>query len=168
MSRNDQLVLKSDRNTSLPLQLSTKVINTSGGVARYTLSKTKTATDIYFNTFKSVHEYGFTFLVGKTGIITLPVDLIGALTMKMISMSHDVTRMSLEGTSEAVRMVQQFFGDTFMIELANCIFQILTSELVTTQKSIGIRDLYILQCMDKSSKHHERIVFAQFCVSIYQ
>jgi hypothetical protein len=124
---------------------SAAVVNASGGLARSTLNTTQKGVDIAFNVVKACYRFGFKISKDTSGLVglpTLPIELLESFTMEGIDIGHQVTSQSLSGSSELIRVIQQFFGDPFAMELAYAVVKLVSKELVATGKQISLVELW--------------------------
>jgi hypothetical protein len=148
ISNANQVALR----TSLPFDANpssafavTDLVNVGGGVARLSLQKANTVTEACFNVAKASTSFGFG--IGKTffngmGFSTLPLDVAEFLALTGIEIGQGATWLSLQGSCELVRVIQELFGDRFSIELVRTVIDMTAFEIRKTGTKIGMVELW--------------------------
>lgn len=134
----------SERRSSTTTSIAT-VANASGGMARLGIQTAKGATDFAFETAKISTRFGLSIakgLVGGLGITTAPIEIAEFLALTGIEIGHGVTSMSLHGTGELIRVIQQFFGDPFALELARSVLSMVSVEIKKTGVEMGMFEMW--------------------------
>ncbi|KAJ3256725.1 hypothetical protein HK103_005220 [Boothiomyces macroporosus] len=149
MTQEDQLVLRTQPRNSTVTQaafhVTSTVANTTGGLARAGIATAQTCTNIAFETAKVVTKTGHKLTRAVTagiGLPTIGVDISEFFSLTGIELGHGATNLSLKGTTEIVRVFQQFFGDPFTMELTKEIMKMLSAEISKTGKEMGMLEMW--------------------------
>jgi hypothetical protein len=144
---NSQVV--SIRNNTTSTYSSTvvvaKIANTSGGLARLGIQTARGATDFAFETAKMSTKLGLSFargIVGGLGLSTIPVEVAEFFALTGIEIGHGATCLGLYGTAELIRVIQQFFGDPFALDLVKNVISMVSIEIKKTGIEMGMFEMW--------------------------
>ncbi|KAJ3335442.1 hypothetical protein HDU91_002190, partial [Kappamyces sp. JEL0680] len=146
---SQQVALRSTSNiaTEAPtaLELTAQAVNTGGGIARLSLATAREATELGFSIAKMSTRMGLGIAkaaVGGLGLPTMPLDIAEFFAITGIEIGQGATNMSFKGSTEVVRVLQQFFGDSFSLEMARSVIGMVTIEMQKTGVKMGMVEMW--------------------------
>ncbi|KAI8897477.1 Alpha/Beta hydrolase protein [Globomyces pollinis-pini] len=129
------------------LDLWSTIAARGGGIARMSLVVAQATTNLAFQTAKASTRLGLGIArevvktVAPVGIDKF-IDVAEFFAILGIEIGEGVTHLSLSGSSELVRVLQQFFGDKKSLLMAYEIVQLLSRELVNTGVHLNMYEVW--------------------------
>ena len=115
------------------------------GFARLGLSTANAAVNVGFETAKVSTRFGLGIArlgLGFLGLSTAPIEFAEFLALTSIELGHGITSLSIQGSGEIVRILQQFFGDPFSLELLKSVIDMVSVEVKKTGVEMGMIEMY--------------------------
>ncbi len=76
------------------------------------------------------------------GLSVMPIEIAEFFAITGIEIGQGATNLSLTGSSEIVRVLQHFFGDSFSLELARSVISMVTLEVKNTGSQMGMVEIW--------------------------
>jgi len=126
----------------------------------------KECTNLAFETAKLSTQFGYGVakgVLGGLGLPILPLEVAEFFSLTGIEIGRGATNFSLKTSSEVVRVVQEFFGDPFGLELAKSVIALVSTEIKATGQKISMVEVWkyfsVWVSLQKLTRHRWREEF---------